>query len=134
MALFRYTARYSLVAGHAVGQLCTLDTDLSRATRSRVVDKSQPVATDGAFETIYRRADTKWALDFAPTHGDQLGRLTEMLDSTGSGEVFEVWLYPSAPAPTRVVRDDDGYTLSRSIPTGQRRSDAYRPSIVVLER
>jgi hypothetical protein len=58
-----------------------------------------------------------------------LDQLLEFLDSTESGESFDMRLYGTEAAFTTVKRSDDGYTLQEFMRVGSERNDWFQISI-----
>jgi len=109
-SLFIYTARRSLIPGHAVDEIHELEILLSEETAgSRKVEKTAVRSKGGAMETLYDRADQVWSIVFEPVNGEKLLRLKEFLDSTESGQSFTAYLYGTESTPLTLKRTDDGY-------------------------
>lgn len=131
MADFRYTAKRSVLPDHIIDQSYMLDIGITTEQRTRRVDKTEVRARGGATETLYHKADREWSITFEPVNGDRLNQLIEMLDSTESGEPFEMRLYGTEASFTTVKRSDDGYSLQEFMRVGSERSDWFTVSISV---
>ena len=125
MATFVYTAKRSLMPGRIVDQQYQLEIETQSSPRSRRVEKTDVRARGGATETLYHRADREWNITFEPVQGAQLDALIEFLNSTESGEPFDMQIFSSESTFTTVKRIDDGYELDEYMPTGAERSDWY---------
>lgn len=131
MADFIYTAKRSVLADHIIDQQYTLEIGVSNEQRSRSVDKTTVRARGGATETLYHKADREWTITFQPANGDLLDQLVEFLDSTESGEPFEMRLYGTEASFTTVKRIDEGYTLQEFMRVGSERGDWFTTQISV---
>lgn len=115
---FVYTARRSLIGGHAAGVQYAVSFATTATVRSREVEKSVQRSMSGKMETLYFGAKRRWRLTFAPVRGADRAALQELLDSTESGESFTATLDGDALAAVTVKRTDSGYTLSEVMPVG----------------
>jgi len=131
VADFRYTCKRSQLPDHIIDQEYMLEIGLSNEQRSRSVDKTGVRARGGATETLYHKADRQWTITFQPVNGDLLDQLVEFLDSTESGEAFDMRLYGTEAEFTTVKRADDGYTLQEFMRVGSERGDWYTTQISV---
>lgn len=131
MADFRYTCKRSNLPDHIIDQSYVLDIGVSNEQRSRSVDKTTVRAKGGATETLYHKADREWSITFQPVNGDLMNQLIEFLDSTESGEPFEMRLYGTEAAFTTVKRTDDGYSFQEFMRVGSERGDWFQTSITV---
>lgn len=131
MGTFIYTAKRSLIGSHIVDQNYHLEINATTAPRSRRTEKSEVRAKGGATETLYHRADREWTITFEPVNGVRLDALIEFLDSTESGEPFQMQLYGTESSMTSVMRSDDGYELQPFMPVGNERGDWFQVSISV---
>lgn len=131
MADFRYTAKRSLLADHIVNLQYMIEIGVTSEQRSRRVEKTDVRAKGGATETLYHRADREWLITFEPVNGDRLNALIEFLDSTESGESFEMRLYGTEATFTTVKRIDEGYELQEFMRVGGERTDLFQVSISV---
>lgn len=131
MADFRYTAKRSTLADHIVNQQYLIEIGVTTEQRSRRVDKTEVRARGGATETLYHKADREWSITFEPVNGDRLNQLIEFLNSTESGESFEMRLYGSEASFTAVKRIDEGYDLQEFMRVGSERADWFQASISV---
>lgn len=109
---FVYTARRSLIAGHAAGVQYAVAFGTTATLRSREVQKSVQRSLSGKVETLYFSAKRKWRISFAPVRGNDLKALQELIDSTESGEPFSATLDGDALAAVFVKRSDNGYALT----------------------
>jgi hypothetical protein len=133
VAEFRYTAKRSVLADHIIDRqyMIEIGTTAGAGPASRRVDKTEVRARGGATETLYHKADREWSLTFEPVNGDRLNQLIEFLDSTESGEAFEMRLYGSESSFTTVKRSDEGYDPQSFMPVGSQRGDWWQISISV---
>jgi hypothetical protein len=131
VADFRYTCKRSNLADHIVNQSYLIEVGLTDMQPSRSVDKNDVRAAGGATETLYNRADEEWSLTFEPVNGDRLKLMKEFLDSTESGESFQMRLYGTEASFTTVKRSDDGYQWQRFMQVGSERGDWWQFSISV---
>jgi hypothetical protein len=131
MADFRYIAKRSTQPHHIVDQQYTIEIGVSSEQRSRRVDKTEVRARGGATETLYHKADREWSITFQPVKGDELDQLLEFLDSTESGEPFEMRLYGTESSFVTVKRTDEGYDLQEFMRVGSERGDWFQTSINV---
>lgn len=131
MADFRYTCKRSNLADHIINQSYLIEVGLVDMQPSRSVEKNDIRAAGGATETLYNRADEEWSLTFEPVNGDKRKSLKEFLDSTESGEEFQMRLYGTEPSFTTVKRSDDGYQWQRFMQVGSERGDWWQFSISV---
>lgn len=133
MADFRYTCKRSNLAEHIIDRqyMIEIGTTQGAGPPSRRVDKTEVRAKGGATETLYHKADREWTLTFEPVNGDRLKQLLEFLDSTESGEVFDMRLYGSEASFTTVKRSDDGYDPQPFMPVGSERGDWWQFTISV---
>lgn len=131
MADFRYTAKRSTLADHIVNQQYMIEIGVTSEQRSRRVDKTEVRARGGATETLYHKADREWSITFEPVAGDRLNQLIEFLDSTESGEAFEMRLYGTESSFTTVKRIDEGYSLQEFMRVGSERGDYFQTTISV---
>jgi hypothetical protein len=131
VADFRYTAKRSVLPDHIIDRQYMIEIGVTSEQRSRRVDKTEVRARGGATETLYHKADRESSLTFEPVNGDRLNQLIEFLDSTESGEPFEMRLYGSESSFTTVKRSDDGYELQEFMRVGSERADWFQVSISV---
>lgn len=131
MADFTYTCKRSNLADHIIDQQYTIEIELTTEQRSRRVDKTEVRARGGATETLYHKADREWTITFQPVNGDLLDQLIEFLDSTESGEPFEMRLYGTEAEFITVKRSDDGYSLQEFMRVGSERRDWFTAQISV---
>lgn len=131
MADFIYTAKRSVLSDHIVNQQYMIEIGVTQEQRSRHVDKTDVRAAGGPTETLYHKADREWSITFEPVNGDRLKHLIEFLDSTESGEAFEMRLYGTEPTFTPVKRSDEGYDLQEFMRVGSERADLFQVSISV---
>lgn len=131
MATFIYTAKRSLRPGSIVNLTYQLDIHTVASPKRRQVDKSEVRAKGGATETLYHHADSEWSITFEPVSGQRLDALIEFLDSTESGESFQMQIYSSQSSFTAVMRSDDGYELEEFMPIGQERRDLFQTRMTV---
>lgn len=132
MAEFRYTAKRSTLPDHIVDQQYMIEIGVvSGAKPRRSVDKTEVRAKGGATETLYHKADREWTITFEPVNGDRLNQLLEFLDSTESGEAFEMRIYGTEATFTSVKRIDEAYELQEFMMVGSERSDWFQTSISV---
>lgn len=131
MADFRYTAKRSLLLDHIVNLQYMIEIGVTSEQRSRRVEKTDVRAKGGVTETLYHRADKEWSITFEPVNGDRLNQLIEFLDSTESGESFEMRLYGTEATFTAVKRSDEGYSLQEFMRVGGERTDLFQVSIGV---
>lgn len=131
MSTFIYTAKRSLIPGHTAGLVYALELEATSAPKSRQVVKNEVRARGGATETLYHRADVQWSVTFEPVNGVRLQQLVEFLDSTESGESFQMQLYNTASTFVSVLRADDGYSLQEFMLVGSETRDWFQTSIAV---
>lgn len=131
MATFLYTAKRSLQPGNIVNAQYQLEIHTTTSSRRRQVEKSEVRARGGATETLYHRADREWSIAFEPVSGARLDALIEFLDSTESGETFQMQIYSTQSSFVSVMRSDDGYELEEFMPVGSERRDLYQTRITV---
>lgn len=131
MADFRYTCKRSNLPDRIINQSYMIEIGVTDALKSRSVDKTDVRAAGGATETLYNRADKEWSLTFEPVSGDRLNQLIEFLDSTESGEAFEMRLYGTESTFTTVKRADEGYGMQPFMRVGSERADLFQVSITV---
>lgn len=131
MSTFIYTAKRSLLQGHIADVQYEIEIGAVTAPKRRSVDKTTVRARGGATETLYYHADREWSITFEPVRGSKLDELIEFLDSTESGESFQMWIYGTESSPTTVLRSDDGYDLQEFMMLGAERSDWFQASIAV---
>jgi hypothetical protein len=120
-----------LLADHIVDLQYMIEIGVTDEQLSRVVDKTDVRAKGGATETLYHHADKEWSITFEPVSGDRLNQLMEFLDSTESGESFEMRLYGTESAFTTVKRSDSGYSRQSFMRQGSERTDMFQFAISV---
>lgn len=122
-----------MLRDHIVNQqyMIEIGTTNGAGPPSRRVDKTDVRAVSGATETLYNRADREWTLTFEPVNGDRLNQLLEFLDSTESGEPFDMRLYGTESSYTTVKRIDEGYDQQPFMPVGSERGDWWQFTISV---
>lgn len=128
MGKITFNAKRSLLSGHSIGQLITLEIDFTEAVRSRAVRKNVHRASGGATETIYTGADTQWSFTIGPFETARKLEVAEFMDSTAEGEMFRVWPYGEEDSPDLVLdilRTSDGYTISRVLTGTTRAQDLH---------
>lgn len=131
MADFRYTAKRSLLRDHIADQEYMIEIGATSAPRGRRVDRTDVRAKGGATESLYHKADNEWTIAFEPVNGDRFNALKEFLDSTESGEAFDMRIYGTEATFTSVKRTDDGYDWQDFMPVGSERGDWFITSITV---
>jgi hypothetical protein len=131
VADFIYTAKRSVLPHHIIDQEYEIEIGVSDEQMSRSVEKNEVRAKGGATETLYHRADVEWSITFEPVGGDRLDALLEFLDSTESGEPFEMRLYGTESRFTTVKRSDTGYTRQAFQRQGSERADLFQLTISV---
>jgi hypothetical protein len=133
VAEFRYTCKRSALPDHIIDQqyMIEIGTTAGAGPASRVVDKTEVRARGGATETLYHKADREWTLTFEPVNGDKLNQLIEFLDSTESGEPFDMRLYGTEASFIAVKRSDEGYDPQLFMPVGSERGDWWQITISV---
>lgn len=132
MAEIEYIAKRSLAGGHLENSLVVIELDVESA-QPRVEDiKEIARSPGGSMETSYERTDVLWTIQFAPVFGNELDLLRELLDSTESGELFRVWLWPE-DSPLYLKRIEDGHSEETFIRRGGERSDCFRGQLTALQ-
>lgn len=131
MATFIYTARRSLLPGRIANQTYQLDIETQSSPRRRKVEKSERRAAGGATETLYHRADVEWTVTFEPVNGFELDALREFLDSTESGELFQMQIFSTEASFTQVRRADEGYEEQEFQAQGSDRTDYVQVQMTV---
>jgi hypothetical protein len=131
VADFRYTCKRSALPHHIIDQEYEIEIGVTDEQMSRSVDKSEQRAKGGATETLYHRADREWSITFEPVSGDRMDELLEFLDSTESGQPFDMRLYGTEPGFTTVKRSDNGYSRQSFMRQGSERADLFQFTISV---
>jgi len=131
MAEFRYTCKRSNLADHIIDQQYELEIDATTAPKSRIVERTDVRAVGGATESLYHRADREWSITFRPVNGDRMDELTEFLESTESGEAFEMRIYGTESSFTTVKRTDKGHQWQEFMMVGSERTDWFTTQISV---
>lgn len=130
MQAVRYEARRSLVSGHTVGGLYTLNLQLTDCDRKRAPERKQQVSLSGNVYTTYHRGDTIWQCESAPVRGATRDAWREFLDSVEDGQIFSFdpynWGGVSPDALRAVVIHSDGYTESRYAMLGSDTADWFK--------
>jgi len=134
MGIVVFTARRSFMPEHADGQEVALEVDFQDAIRRPDVHKYTHRASDGKMETLFERLDILWELELAPVSGDRDARVREFLDSTASGEAFQIWIYGNEAAPITVKRKDSGYGKQPFTRTDRAETDSFVMRMTVLEQ
>jgi hypothetical protein len=103
MAVFTYTAKRSVVAGHTVGAEYSLEISIQPSPRAREIVKTEQRSRGGATETIYHRADVTRQITLRPIRASELAAVHEFLDSVEGGESFGFDMYGTIAAPHNLV-------------------------------
>lgn len=131
MAHFRYTCKRSALQNHIIDQQYELEIGATSAPKSRIVERTDVRAAGGATESLYHRADREWSVTLQPVNGDRMDELTEFLESTESGEAFEMRIYGTESSFTTVKRTDKGHQWQEFLMVGSERDDWFQTSISV---
>lgn len=134
MGAVSFTVRRSALPHHTIGQVVVFEVDFEDAVRRRDVQRFVHRASDGKMQSLYERGDTLWEVLLAPAKDFALAQIREFLDSTASGEAFQIWLYGTEAAPRTARRIDSGYA-PQPFQRGARASDDhFTHRITVIEQ
>ena len=133
MATFEYTAKRTFALGHVVNSLYTIDLDIQSATPAYVDVKSIERSPGGGIEISFERQDVIWTIKFAPVGGYELELMREFLDSTESGELFRVWIWPEDAFPLALKRLEDGHTEDAFMRRGSESADLFEGQFSALQ-
>jgi hypothetical protein len=133
MAFIQYTALRSVVAPHIVTLVYSLEIGATEAIRSSSVQKTPIRSIGGAMEVLRDYSDKQWTITFEPVAGSQLDFLREFLDSTDSGESFQIDIYGNSSFMRTMRRFDEGYTEEPFMRIGSEATDLFQVSITTIE-
>lgn len=139
MAVVRFAAKRSLIAGHSVDEQITLGfATRDTLSRSREVRRSASTSLDFTTETLYFAGRSVWPIQTLMLRGAARDAMVEFLDSVEDGQVFEFAPYDGptdSPIDYRnVVCASDGYSENRDVSTGAPAStDEYTFAFTLAE-
>lgn len=121
MTAVTYTAKRSLIPGHSVNTIYSMNLPVVSMPTSRQVDNERQQSINGNRETIRFYACEMWDVSLAVLYGTAASQVKEFLDSVEDGEPFTFDPYGTANTPHTPLSgeiESKGYTRGRE-PKGQ---------------
>lgn len=114
MATVTYTARRSLMAGHAAGEEYTFDLALSDWTPRRRREVASATSLSGRQFNRFTRLDKEWRVAAVADDNEVvLAQREEFLDSVAGGETFVIEHY--GQVYTGTIEGDPNWSLTNSV-------------------
>ena len=137
MAVVRYTAKRSLVAGVSVNDTVTLGfSPREPSNRGRQVKREMHESLNFTTETIYDAGRRVWNMQSIGLSGSAADEFVQFLDSVEDGQVFEFAPYDGvtdSPIDYRNVVASAGYDENREVSTGDPTTDVFTYSFALAE-
>lgn len=129
MTAVTYTARRSLIPGHAANTSYSINLPVVGLPTSRQVMNERQESLDGTRETIRLYSCEIWDVTLAVLYGTPAAQVKEFLDSVEDGQSFTFDPYGTANTPNNPMSaeiESKGYSRARE-PKGQGGSnDGFR--------
>jgi len=115
MPAFTYTAKRSLIVGHVIDTVYSIDINARSITRSPGVKSVTKRSLGGQAETTVQRREVTWSLVLVDIVNSDLPSIREFLDSVDGGEAFVFDPYGTVATPDNPisVKAKPGYSESR---------------------
>jgi len=115
MPAFTYTAKRSLINGHVIDTVYSIDINARSIARSSSVKSKTKKSLGGQTETIVQSRDINWSISLNGITELDLPAIREFLDSVDAGESFVFDPYGTVAIPDNPisVKARAGYTESR---------------------
>lgn len=133
MSRVSYTAKRSIIPGHAIGERYVFDMPMMESVPAAEDIRIDERSAGGAFESVLHRTEVTWTFRTEPIRGEARELMREFLESTESGQTFRIWLYGSESQPIYFKRADDGHTEDSYLELGHRDLDYVTMSFRAIE-